>query len=221
MSKFSISIVGTEEVVLVQTISGSISILESKDARVGVCVGTYEKVGSTYVVKVATSGCLVPLEQTAATVVDAADACLQMFYAQRAMLMFCTLAAYIYPAIVAAKQDADTAAAAAVAVATKTQAQAVELGKSVIAVTNYRYVANQRLVGCFVGGIFADQHSENGTIAETKVASVILAIDGTYTFALAAEKSQAIMNAEDCLGSNAYFSTAEQAADAAILQIKG
>ena len=127
MSKFSISIVGTEEVVLVQTISGSISILESKDAKVGVCVGTYEKVGSSYVVKVATSGCLVPLDETVANVADAADACLQAFYAQRAFLQFCKLAAYAYPAVVAAKEQADAAAVTDAAVAAKEQAQALAL----------------------------------------------------------------------------------------------
>jgi hypothetical protein len=220
MSKFNINIEGTSEIVKVKTISGSICIL-GKDGNVDFVVGTYDKQGTSYVVKVSCGKYLMPLEETVATVAAAADACLQMFYAQQALLTFASLATRVYPAIVATKQQADAAADAAVAVAAKTQAQAVEMGKSVIAVTNYRYVANPRLVGCFVGGIFADQHSENGTIAETKVASVILAIDDTYTFALAAEKSQAIMNAEDGLGNNSYFATAEQAANAAILQIKG
>ena len=220
MAKFSIEIEGTNEIVKVKTISGSICIL-GKDGNVDFVVGTYDKEGSSYVVKVSCGKYLMPLEETVATVAAAADACLQVFYAQQALLTFASLATRIYPAIVAGKQQADAAAVAAVAVAAKTQAQAVELGKSVIAITNYRYVANLRLVGCFVGGIYADQHLENGTIVETKVASVIAAIDGTYTFALAAEKSQAIMNAEDCLGSNAYFATAEQAAKAAILHIKG
>jgi len=220
MSKFNINIEGTNEIVKVKTISGSICIL-GKDGSVDFVAGTYDKQGTSYVVKVSCGKYLMPLQETVATVAAAADACLQMFYAQQALLTFASLATRVYPAIVAEKQQADAAAIAAVVVAAKTQAQAVELGKSVIAVTNYRYVANPRLIGCFVGGIFADQHSENGTIAETKVASVILAIDGTYTFADASAKSQAIMNTEDCLGSNAYFATAEQAANAAILQIKG
>lgn len=220
MAKFNINIEGTNEIVKVKTISGSICIL-ANDGSVDFCAGTYDKEGTVYIVKVSCGKYFLPLEETVATVADAANACLQYFYAQRALLVFCQVAALVYPAVVAAKQEADAAAITAAAVVAKTQAQAVELGKSVIAITNYRYIANLRLVGCFVGGIYADQHLENGIIVETKVASVIAAIDGTYTFALAAEKSQAIMNAEDCLGENAYFATAEQASNAAILHIKG
>lgn len=220
MAKFSIDIVGTEEMVLVQTISGSISILENKDARFGTCVGTYEKVGSTYKVKVSTCGYAVPLEETFNTVVDAANACLQAFYAQRALLMFCKLASYVYPAVVAAKQEADANAAAVVAAAAKQEAQVLELGTAVVAVSNYRYIANERTIGCFAGGIYANECLHNGTAAAVKIASVIAAIDGTYTYVIGGN-SQAFMNAEDGLGENQYFATAEQAANAAILHIKG
>ena len=98
MAKFSIEIEGTNEIVKVKTISGSICIL-GKDGNVDFVVGTYDKEGSSYVVKVSCGKYLMPLEETVATVAAAADACLQVFYAQQALLTFASLATRIYPAI--------------------------------------------------------------------------------------------------------------------------